>query len=56
MGVYIADLDRTRSGFCDYHPSRYGDEDGHHGIENENVDSIRLTKMVELDGKTVADG
>ena len=54
MGVYIANLDRTRSGVYDYHPRRYGDEDGHHGIENEDEDSIILTKMAELNGETVA--
>lgn len=52
IGVYIADLDRTHTGFCDYHPSHYG-EDDHHAIETEDEDSITLTKMVEFNGRTV---
>ena len=58
MGVYIADLDRSRSGHCDFHPSRYGDDDdhGHHDIEQADDDYITLTKMVDLDGQTVASG
>lgn len=50
MGLYIADLDRTLTGFCE---SRYNqDEDYDMGVEDE--DFITLTKMVDLDGNIVA--
>lgn len=55
MGVFIADLHRTRSGFCEY--SRGGDwEDDHHGIETEDEDLIELTKVVDVDGETISPG
>lgn len=45
MGLYIADLDRTLTGFCE---SRYNqDEDYDMNVEE---DLITLTKMVDLDG------
>lgn len=55
IGVYIADLDRTHSGFCDYHPSYYGSDD-HHYIETDDEDSITPTKVVEVSGGTVVTG
>ena len=53
--MYIANLDRTHSGFCDYHPSYYGGDD-HHYIETDDEDSITLTKVVEVSGRTVVTG
>ena len=48
MGLYIANLDRTLTGFCeDYHD----DDDYYMGVEDE--DSIVLTKVVDLKGNTV---
>lgn len=49
MGLYIANLDRTRSGSCNYYPRR-GD---HHDIEDEDEDSITLPKIVDFAGNTV---
>lgn len=55
MGLYIADLNRTRSGICDYYPGS-DNEDDHHVIEIEDDDEIVLTEVVDLDGNTVAGG
>ncbi|CAD6588710.1 MAG: hypothetical protein ASARMPRED_003700 [Alectoria sarmentosa] len=53
MGLYIANIDRTHSGFCNSHPSYYGEPD-HHYIETTDDDFITWTKVVDLDGNTVA--
>ena len=48
MGLYIANLDRTLTGFCeDYHD----DDDYYMGVEDE--DSIVLTKVVDHYGNTL---
>ncbi len=54
MCVYVADLNRTCSGFSDYHPSHYGDEDDHHDIETVDEDEIDLSNFVDLNGNAVA--
>ena len=56
MDVYMAHVDRTRSSYCDFHHSCYGDDNGLHNIENEDDNEIHLTKVVDLDGKTFASG
>lgn len=53
MDLYIANIDRTHSGFCDSHPSYYGEDDQHY-IETTDEDFITWTKVVDLDGNTVA--
>ena len=50
MGVYIANLERTHTGTCDY--DRYN----HHSIDNEEDDSIILEKVVDFRGKTITCG
>lgn len=53
MGLYLATMERTHSGFCDFH----GDEDDdYHMIEHEDEDSITLTDLVNLNGSHVASG
>ena len=47
-GLYIANLDRTLTGFCEDY---YNDDDYYMSVEDE--DSIVLTKVVNLDGNTV---
>lgn len=56
MGLYIADLDRTHSGICEYyHGNQYGDDDDdHHEITIDDADEITLSNMAEVNGKTVA--
>lgn len=56
MGVYIAGLDRTRSGFSNWHPNRYGVEDDYHGIDTVDEDEITVTDLFGLDGKAVSGG
>ena len=59
MGVYIAALERTRSGFCySSHSNYYGDDDDddHHDIDQIDDDYITLTKMADLDGQVVMSG
>ena len=51
MGVYIAGLDKTLSGFSDWHPNRYGVEDDYHGIDTVDEDEITVTDLFTLDGK-----
>lgn len=51
MCVYIADLDRTCSGFSDCH---YGDVDDHHDIHTVDEDEITLSDFVDLNGNAVA--
>ena len=53
MDLCIATLDRTHSGFCDSHPSYFGEDDQHY-IETTDEDFITWTKVVDLDGNTVA--
>lgn len=53
IGLCIADLDRTRSGFCGFYPNRY---DYQHDIETEDLNEIILTNIVDLDGNTVGGG
>ena len=54
MGLYIADLKRTRTGCCDScYPIRQGGCHRHR-IDTDEEDDITLTKIVKLDGKTVA--
>ena len=48
MGLYIADLDRTLTGFCEDYCN---DDDFYMSVEDE--DSIVLTKVVDLNGNTV---
>ena len=48
IGLYIADLDRTLTGFCeDFHD----DDDYYMSVEDE--DSIVLTRIVDLQGNSV---
>ena len=56
MGVYIARLDRNISGFSNWHPTRYGDDDDYHGIETVDEDNITLAGLFCLDGKVVSAG
>lgn len=50
MGLYIADLDRTLTGFCE---SCYYNQDDDYEMGVEDEDSITLIKMVDLDGNIV---
>lgn len=55
MGLYIANLNRTVSGFCEsHHRSRYGDDDDQHYISMVDDDEITLSGMVEVNGGAVA--
>ena len=54
MGVYIARLDRSISGFSNWHPTRYGDDDSSHGIESVDEDEITLGDLFNLDGQAVS--
>ena len=58
MGVYIANLERNRSGFCESsHKSQYGDDDGgHHYIDTVDDDEITMEDLFSLDGKAVSVG
>ena len=49
IGLYIADMNRTLTGFSDYH----GDDDDDYWIDVEVEDSIILTKVVDPEGNTV---
>ena len=52
IGLYLAHLERTHSGFCGSH---YGDETNeYHEIGHEDADSILLINMVHLNGSRVA--
>ena len=48
IGLYIADLDRTLTGFCEDYQ-----DDGNWYMSLEDEDSIVLTKIVDLVGNTV---
>lgn len=58
MGVYIANLNRTISGFSDWHATRYGDndDDDYHGIDTVDEDNIVLGDLFSFDGKAVSGG
>lgn len=55
MGLYIADLKRSRSGFCESDLRSYR-EDDHHYIDTEDEDDVDLIDLVDLDGNPVACG
>ncbi len=54
MGLYIADLERIRCGYCLSTPPSNSDEDDHHSIDEEHEDDTTLTRIVDLDGNEVA--